>query len=139
MAACCLCLLFWTVAAPAGVAADRDRAAGVDSLFAGVGRSTPGAAVAVIQDGRVVFERGYGVMDLRTLHKIDEHTNFRLASLTKQFTAMAIMLLAHDGKLRYEESLTEVFPEFPPYGKNVTIRELLNHTSGLLGSELTSS
>ena len=89
----------------------------------------------VIQNGRVVYERGYGVTDLRTLHKIDEHTNFRLASLSKQFTAMAVMLLVHDGKLHYDESLTEIFPEFPAYGKSITIRRLLNHTSGLIDYE----
>jgi len=100
-----------------------------------VGTSAPGAAVMVIQNGRVVYERGYGVTDLRTLHKIDEHTNFRLASLSKQFTAMAVMLLVHDGKLHYDESLTEIFPEFPAYGKSITIRRLLNHTSGLIDYE----
>lgn len=104
-------------------------------MFATVSVSTPGAAVMVVKDDRVVFERGYGVTDLRTLHKIDEHTNFRLASLTKQFTAMAIMLLVRDGKLRYDESLTEIFPEFPAYGRSVLVRQLLNHTSGLVDYE----
>ena len=107
----------------------------VDALFANIAPSSPGAAVVVIKDGRAVFQRGYGVTDLRTLHRIDEHTNFRLASVTKQFTAMAIMLLVHDGKLRYDESLTEIFPEFPAYGKTITVRHLLNHTSGLLDYE----
>jgi CubicO group peptidase (beta-lactamase class C family) len=107
----------------------------VDALFANIAPSSPGAAVLVIKDGRVVFQRGYGVIDLRTLHKIDEHTNFRLASVTKQFTSMAIMLLVHDNKLRYDEALTEIFPEFPAYGKTITVRHLLNHTSGLLDYE----
>ena len=73
--------------------------------------------------------------DLRSLQKIDAHTNFRLASCTKQFTAMAIMLLVHDGKLHYEDRLTDVFPDFPEYGRCITIRNLLNHTSGLLDYE----
>jgi CubicO group peptidase (beta-lactamase class C family) len=103
----------------------------IDKLFASIDSKSPGAAVLVIQNGQTVFQRGYGLTDLRTLHKIDEHTNFRLASVTKQFTAMAIMLLVHDGKLRYDEKLTEIFPEFPAYGKTITIRNLLNHTSGL--------
>jgi CubicO group peptidase (beta-lactamase class C family) len=107
----------------------------IDALFSGVSTGAPGAAVLVIHDGRVVFQRGYGVRDLRTESKIDEHTNFRLASVTKQFTAMAIMLLVHDGKLHYDESLTEIFPEFPAYGKTITVRNLLNHTSGLLDYE----
>ena len=72
----------------------------------------------VRKDGRDVFVRGYGVRDLRSMAKIDAHTNFRLASCTKQFTAMAIMLLVHDGKLRYDEPLTEVFPGFPCLRQN---------------------
>ena len=108
----------------------------VDDIFADLRSETaPGAAVMLIKDGRVVFSAGYGVTDLRTRHAIDEHTNFRLASDTKQFTAMAIMLLVHDGKLHYEDRLTDIFPEFPAYGKAITVRELLNHTSGLLDYE----
>src|SRR5260370_2461884 len=91
----------------------------------------PGVAVLVRKDGRTAFERGYGVRDLRSFAKIDPQTNFRLASCTKQFTAMSIMLLVHDGKLRYDDNLTDVFPDFPAYGKAITIRHLLNHTSGL--------
>src|SRR5215469_7535074 len=112
-----------------------DSASQIDALFTGIDAKSPGAAVLVIKDGMPFFQRGYGVTDLRTVHKIDEHTNFRLASVTKQFTAMAIMLLVHDGKLSYNETLTEVFPEFPAYGKKITIRNLLNHTSGLIDYE----
>jgi len=108
----------------------------VDQIFAGMESARdPGAAVLVLANGQVRFERGYGVSDLRSLRKIDGHTNFRLASCTKQFTAMAIMLLAHDGKLRYEDRLSDVFPDFPEYGRSITIRNLLNHTSGLLDYE----
>jgi CubicO group peptidase (beta-lactamase class C family) len=71
------------------------------------------------------------VRDLRSKARIDAHTDFRLASFTKQFTAMAVMLLVHDGKLRYGQTLTDIFPDFPAYGKNITIRNLLNHTGGL--------
>ncbi|PYV60159.1 MAG: hypothetical protein DMG98_03305, partial [Acidobacteria bacterium] len=73
----------------------------------------PGAAILVLKGDQVLFEHGYGVADLHSLHKIDEHTNFRLASVTKQFTAMAIMLLVHDGKLHYDNRLIDIFPEFP--------------------------
>ena len=128
-------LLVVMLSACYGVAADKDAAAKANTLFASINAAGPGAAVLVIQNGQAVFQRGYGITDLRTRRNIDEHTNFRLASLTKQFTAMAIMLLVHDGKLRYDESLTEVFPEFPAYGKNITIQHLLNHTSGLLDYE----
>jgi CubicO group peptidase (beta-lactamase class C family) len=107
----------------------------IDNLFASITSTSPGAAVMVVRGGHPIFQRGYGVTDLRSLHKIDEHTNFRLASVTKQFTAMAIMLLVHDGKLRYDQNLIDIFPEFPAYGKTVTVRQLLNHTSGLLDYE----
>jgi CubicO group peptidase (beta-lactamase class C family) len=104
----------------------------MESVFSGIASSaTPGFAVLVKKDGKIIFEHGYGIGDLRTNKAIDTRTNFRLASLTKQFTAMAIMLLVHDGKLRYEQSLTTIFPEFPAYGKSITVRNLLNHTSGL--------
>ncbi|HXT25436.1 MAG TPA: serine hydrolase domain-containing protein [Candidatus Eisenbacteria bacterium] len=100
--------------------------------FAGLTTSDlPGLAVLVKQNGQVLFEQGYGVRDFRGKRKIDAGTNFRLASCSKQFTAMAIMLLVHDGKLRYDETLTEIFPDFPDYGKTITVRNLLNHTSGL--------
>jgi CubicO group peptidase (beta-lactamase class C family) len=108
------------------------RAKQVDALLSGLTSDRePGAAVLVVNDGRVVFERGYGITDLRTMRSIDARTNFRLASVTKQFTAAAVMLLVRDGRLRYEDSLTDIFPDFPEYGRAITIRHLLNHTSGL--------
>ena len=119
---------------PSAVAqsSSKDLAKQMDSVFSGiVSPNAPGLAVLVKKNEKVIFEKGFGVRDLRTKTKIDTQTNFRLASCTKQFTAMAIMLLVHDGKLRYDESLTEIFPEFPAYGKTITVRHLLNHTSGL--------
>ena len=104
----------------------------IDATFSSLKSSNaPGAAVLVVRNGRPVFRRGYGVTDLRTLRPIDAQTNFRLASFTKQFTAAAIMLLARDGKLHYDDHLTDFFPDFPAYGKSITVRNLLNHTSGL--------
>jgi CubicO group peptidase (beta-lactamase class C family) len=85
----------------------------------------------VRKDGRTIVQRGYGVRDLRTFAPIDARTGFRLASCTKQFTAMAVMLLVHDGKLRYDDRLTRIFPGFPEYGRAITVRHLLTHTSGL--------
>ncbi len=104
----------------------------MEDVFSGIASSdSPGFAVLVKKDGKIIFEQGYGVRELRTKTKIDAQTNFRLASFTKQFTAMAAMLLVRDGKLRYEESVTGILPEFPAYGKTITVRNLLNHTSGL--------
>jgi CubicO group peptidase (beta-lactamase class C family) len=104
----------------------------IETLFAPiVTPNSPGVAVLVLKDGQKLFERGFGLRDLHTATKIDPRTNFRLASCSKQFTAMAIMLLVHDGKLRYDQNLTDVFPEFPAYGKPISIRNLLNHTGSL--------
>lgn len=113
-------------------AAEEPMAAKVDSIFAPLtDAKSPGVAVLVRKDGRTLFQHGYGVRDLSTFARIDERTDFRLASFTKQFTAMATMLLVHDGKLRYDETLTDLFPGFPAYGRTITIRNLLTHTSGL--------
>ncbi|MGA8504839.1 MAG: serine hydrolase domain-containing protein [Candidatus Sulfotelmatobacter sp.] len=129
-------LLLSTVVAPLSTFAQTSfpqvSSSQIDSLFTALKPSNaPGGAVLVVRNGRPVFRRGYGVTDLRTLHPIDAHTNFRLASFTKQFTASCIMLLVRDGKLRYDDHLTDFFPEFPAYGKFITVRNLLNHTSGL--------
>jgi CubicO group peptidase (beta-lactamase class C family) len=117
--------------APAAFAGD-GREAGTSALLDGrVREGEPGLAVLVRQDGKTVFARGYGVRDLRSRAAVDPATAFRLASVTKQFTAMAVMLLVRDGKLRYEDALTDVFPAFPAYGRPITMRHLLTHTSGL--------
>lgn len=133
--ACCtsICL----VMAQSVFAENSPRAQKIDAILASAGLKSgiPGAAVIVIENDKPVFERGYGARDINTLQKIDERTNFRLASVTKQFTAMAVMLLVHDGKLKYDERLTDIFPDFPEYGRAITVRMLLNHTSGLLDYE----
>jgi CubicO group peptidase (beta-lactamase class C family) len=95
----------------------------------------PGLAVLVRMNGRTLFKRGYGRRDLRSGSPIDAHANFRLASCTKQFTALAVLLLVQDGKLRLDDRLTDIFPEFPAYGRTITLRNLLNHTSGLVAYE----
>jgi CubicO group peptidase (beta-lactamase class C family) len=101
------------------------------SLLEGrVGPGRPGLAVLVRKDGRS-WQAGYGVRDLRTRAPIDARTGFRLASVTKQLTATAIVLLVRDGRLRYDEPLTEALPGFPEYGRTITIRHLLTHTGGL--------
>ena len=108
------------------------RAKQVDTLLKGlIAEREPGAAVLVAKDGRAVYNSSRGVADLQAMRPIDFRTNFRLASVTKQFTAAAIMLLVRDGKLRYEDRLTDLFPDFPEYGRAITVRNLLDHTSGL--------
>jgi len=95
----------------------------------------PGASVAVIRNGKVIFKKGYGLADLGKRIPVDESTNFRLASLTKQFTAMTIMMLKEQGLLCYDDPLTKYFPDFPEIGKSITIRHLLGHTSGIISYE----
>src|SRR5579872_3725845 len=104
----------------------------IDALFRPlVASGSPGFAVMVIKNGKSAFEQGYGSADLQAKTPITSSTDFRLASVTKQFTAMAIMLLARDSKLSYEDTLERFFPEFPAYGRSITVRQLLTHTSGL--------
>ena len=104
----------------------------VDSLFAAYdGTSTPGASVVVISNGGVVLNRSYGMADLERRAPATDLTNYRLASVTKQFTATAVLLLVQEGTLRLDQHVSEVLPGFPAYARAVTIRHLLTHTSGL--------
>jgi CubicO group peptidase (beta-lactamase class C family) len=106
--------------------------ASLNSIFAPLADAkSPGLAVLIRKNSQTVFQHGYGVTNLRTLRNIDSKTDFRLASFTKQFTALAVMLLVHDSKLRYDEPITDIFPDFPAYGRAITIRHLLTHTAGL--------
>jgi CubicO group peptidase (beta-lactamase class C family) len=108
----------------------------VDALFQDYARrDAPGASVMVIKDGKVLFKKAYGLANLEEKTPCSTDTNYRLASLTKQFTAAAVMLLAERKKLSYDATLTDLFPGFPAYGKQITVRHLLNHTSGLTDYE----
>jgi len=92
---------------------------------------TPGAAVIVIQNGKVVHEKGYGLADLKTKERISSQTVFDIGSVAKPFTAMAVMMLVERGKLSYADTLSQFFPEFQSDARQITIRQLLNHTSGI--------
>jgi CubicO group peptidase (beta-lactamase class C family) len=108
----------------------RDRL--VDSLMADYAAPDgPGASVLVVQDGRTVLARGYGLAEVETRRAVRPESNFRLASLSKQFTATAVMLLDADGRLRYDQPVAELVPGLPAYARAVTLRQLLTHTSGL--------
>ena len=91
----------------------------------------PGAALLIINDGNILLARGYGLANLEDDIPITPATNFRLASVTKQFTGMCIMILVNWAQLEYEQTLTEIFPSFPDYGSDITVLNLLQHTSGL--------
>lgn len=124
--------LFAPVLVWATAAACQSSAPSVDGLFDDYrGAERPGAAVLVIQDGRRVLERTYGVADVATGEPITPATNFRLASITKQFTAMAILMLVDAGDLALDTTLGELFPDSDDVVAPLTVRQLLQHQSGL--------
>jgi len=104
----------------------------IDSLMARYAQPNgPGASLLVVRDGRVVLAQGYGLANVERHEPVTPQTNFRLASLSKQFTATAIMLLVADGRLHYDDSITTLVAGLPAFARGVTVRHLLNHTSGL--------
>ncbi len=108
-----------------------DSSAKVDALFASLTDGLqPGAAVMVIRDGEIVHQAGYGYANLEQQTPITADSAFRLASVSKQFTAMAVMVLAEDGSLSYDDPVSRYLPALAPYD-GVTIRQMMTHTSGL--------
>jgi CubicO group peptidase (beta-lactamase class C family) len=107
-----------------------------DELFVEFNRpDVPGVSALVAQEGEIRLARAFGAANLTTKTPVSPDTNFRLASLTKQFTAMSIMILAERRKLALDASLPAFVPGFPRYGKSITLTHLLTHTSGLLDYE----
>ena len=118
------------------LAACQGRESRVDELFGAYqGDEVPGASVIVIADGNPVLTKSYGMADLEQGIPVRPETNFRLASITKQFTATCIMMLVEQGELNLDDSLTSQFDGFPEYGQNITLRHLLQHNSGLIDYE----
>lgn len=104
----------------------------VADLVAAAGEEgEPGCAVSAVVDGEVVFEGGYGTADLATGEAIDAGTTFDIASVSKQFTAAAVYLMAERGELSLDDDVHEHLPELPDYGAAVTVDDLVHHTSGL--------
>jgi CubicO group peptidase (beta-lactamase class C family) len=102
-----------------------------DGLLNGLIKTNdPGIAVIVAQNGKILFEKSYGLADLEHHVPVTSQTIFRIASVTKQFTAAAILKLQEQGKLSVKDKLSKYIPDFPR-GNEVTVRELLNHTSGI--------
>jgi len=104
----------------------------VDAIFADFSaRGSPGAAVVVAIGDSIVFGRGYGLADIEHGVAVTPSTSFRLASVTKQFTAAAILALVEEGKLRLDDRLGTLLSGVPPYARDVRVRHLLAHTSGI--------
>ncbi len=119
-------------AAPAAPAAEETLAARIDAVMAEVYKpGDPGAAIIVRKDGRTIFRKGYGMADLELGVPVDPGMVFRLGSITKQFTAVAVLLLAQEGQLGLQDEITKFLPDYPTQGKRITVEHLLTHTSGI--------
>ena len=100
----------------------------VDQLFAEWDKSdSPGAALAVTRDGKVIYTQGYGAANLEYDIPITPTTVFDIASVSKQFAAFAITTLGHDGKLSLDDDIRVHLPDVPDFGSTITIRHLLHH------------
>lgn len=92
----------------------------------------PGASIMVIKDGEIQYENNYGLANVEKKIQASSETIYKTTSISKQFSAMALMLLIHKGQLEYTTKLSEIFPDFPKYGKHINMRHLMTHQSGLL-------
>jgi len=109
-----------------------ETAAQIDKIFAQYDHTeTPGCALGVYQDGRIVYKRGYGMANLNDDVTITPETVFHVASMSKQFTAFSILLLQQQGKLSLDDDVHKYIPELPDFGQTITLREMMHHTSGL--------
>jgi len=109
----------------------RDVQTQVDEVFSFVDRDAPGCALGVIQDGKLAYGRGYGLANLDWGIPITTSTVFDIGSVSKQFTAAAVALLDVEGVLSLDDEVRRWVPELPEYGHPLTLRHLLNHTSGI--------
>lgn len=117
--------------APALAQVAPETAAKIEALFAGFSATTPGCVVGISEGGKTVIEQAFGQADLEHDVANTTATMFEIGSVSKQFTAAAILLLERDGKLKLSDDIRKYLPEMPDYGTPITIEMLLNHTSGL--------
>lgn len=120
------------IAAPAVTHADAELGAAIDSVFAGIdGATEPGCAAGVIYRGEYIHKKGYGLANLEYSIPVDSTTIFRTGSVGKQFTAMAIAILAERGDLDLDADVHEYLPDLVDYGHEVTIRQMVHHIAGM--------
>jgi CubicO group peptidase (beta-lactamase class C family) len=104
----------------------------IDQIFAEWNKpQTPGVSVAIVKDGRIIFKKGYGSANLEYNISNRPSTVFEVASVSKQFTAFAILLLESQGKLSLDDDVRKFIPELPDFGNVITLKHLLYHTSGI--------
>ena len=117
---------------PNAPGADKPVTAKVDDVFSRFDKpDSPGCALAVIKDGQIIYKRGYGMSNLEYGVPISPSSIFHIASISKEFTAMAIVMLAQQGKLSLDDDVRKYVSEVPDFGQRITIRHLIHHTSGL--------
>lgn len=135
-----ICLVFLLVSlllalvlpAMAQTPARKDLNVAINELLAETFKpNEPGAAVIVIKDGQTVFRKGYGMANLELGVPIEPDMIFRIGSVTKQFTAVAVLMLAEQGKLALSDEITKFLPDYPTQGRKITVEHLLTHTSGI--------
>ena len=114
---------------------DADRRHAIDRLMSAYQGDVPGASVLVIRNGDTVLRRSYGMSDLEHQVAATPATNYRLASVTKQFTAAAILLLAQEKRLSLDDPIRKWLPSLPAATTSITLRQLLTHSSGLIDYE----
>jgi CubicO group peptidase (beta-lactamase class C family) len=107
----------------------------VDQLMSRYDGAGPGASLLIVRDGKALLRRSYGLANLEERTSATPQTNYRLASVTKQFTAACILLLAQEGKLGLDDSLRKWLPSLPDVTTAMTLRQVLSHTSGLIDYE----
>lgn len=104
----------------------------IDSIFSEWNKpNVPGCGLGIIKDGKLIYARGYGMANLEYNIPNSETSVFRIGSTSKQFTAACIVLLVEQKKIDLEDTLHQYYPDFPEYAKHITMRNLLNHTSGI--------
>src|SRR5712692_5569738 len=125
-------LIFMAPSGAVASAADDKKSAAVDEVFADLTKpESPGCALGVYRDGKIIYSKGYGLANLEENIPITPETVFDIGSTSKQFTAASILLLEEQGKLSVNDDVRKYIPELPDYGQKITLLHLLNHTSGL--------
>ncbi|WP_417790734.1 serine hydrolase domain-containing protein [Terasakiella pusilla] len=105
--------------------------AAMDDVFSNIEAEAPGCVLGVMKDGKMLYQNGYGLANLEHNIPITPDTVFRIASTSKQFTAMSTIILAQEGRISLDDDIRKYVPEMPDYGERITIQNLINHTSGI--------
>lgn len=127
-----LLAVFTTILAASPTSGQQAVGARIDEIFAPWDQAdSPGCALGVVQNGELVHAKGYGSANLETGAPITPRTVFYMASVSKQFSAAALVLLAQDGRISLDDDVRHWLPELPDYGQTITLRHLVHHTSGL--------